>query len=87
MRRCRLAEFQHPKPEWALVDRTGHEQCTCDSSRYHWNQCLRVGAGIKGSGEHDDRQAWRCPDCGLELQDVESSCCKRCGSINPVEWR
>jgi len=80
-----------PKPEWALVDRTGHEQDTGHSSSYRWNQCLRVGAGLEGSGEVDERKAWRCPDCGapIDLGEGENvpECCPRCGSVEPADWR
>lgn len=86
-----ISRVQAPKPEAALAERTGHEQCDCDSSRYHWNQCLRVGAGIKGSGEVSVSRGWYCPECGAPADmgdgDNVPECCARCGSCRPAEWR
>jgi hypothetical protein len=87
-----LAAYQEPK------SRVGNEQdhearpgsrCLTysQSSKYEWNQCLTQREKFEGCGEIDERPAWRCSDCGVELQDVLSSCCHRCGSVEPAVWR
>ena len=77
-----------PKPERPLV---GHEasgvMAVGPSGNYRWYASLRDLAGVSGSGESDDRVAWRCPDCGVEADDVTSDCCPRCGSCEPLEYR
>lgn len=55
--------------------------------RYTPYASLRDPGVIDGGGQIDKRPAWRCPDCGGELQDVLSSCCYRCGSVEPAEYR
>jgi ribosomal protein L37E len=85
-----LERHQHPKPEEGRGGKANLETKSLTdttSSKYDWNQSLRNYSGVPDSGKWDQKTAWRCPDCGLEVQDVTEDCCSRCGSPEPAVFR
>ena len=58
----------------------------CRNSQWKPWQSLKMSAACGDSGTADERVAWRCPDCGLEI-DCEHESCERCGSSEPAELR
>lgn len=89
-----LAAHQPPKDcrfgvvgEAVHNDKTQRSAWDLEHGSYKPYASLRDPGVIDGGGEIDSREAWRCPDCGAELQDVMSASCAKCGSVEPAEYR
>lgn len=82
-----LARYQIPKADRRERNRGGTTCYSCDP-KYDYTPFDGGRPSTEFfSGTADEKKAWRCPDCGVEVQDVLSSCCSRCGSCEAAVWR
>lgn len=89
-----IAAYQPPKDcrfgvigDAVLNDKLQPSAWELERGEYKPYASLRDPGVIDRGGEIDSREAWRCPDCGVEAEDVTADCCPRCGSCEPLELR